>query len=72
MISGETQSKIAAWRLKAAEGTLTLEEMKEGIKLLRGDRFNASVAAQSAATKRKKAIAEIPAAGDMLAELEGL
>ena len=67
----ELQSKISAWRLKAAEGTVTLEEMREGIIYLRAGRMQASVAAQ--ATKRtaaKKAVA--PPADDMLSELDGL
>lgn len=67
----ELQSKISSWRLKAAEGTLTLEEMKEAITYLRAGRMQASLAAQ--ATKRtaaKKAVA--PPASDLLNELEGL
>ncbi len=67
----ELQSKISSWRLKAAEGTLSLEEMKEAITHLRAGRMQASIAAQ--ATKRtaaKKAVA--PPADDMLSELDGL
>lgn len=71
-VSLELQSKIAAWRLKAADGTLTLEEMKEGIALLRGGRCAAAEAAQANASKRKRAIAEIPSAEDMLSELGDL
>jgi hypothetical protein len=66
----ELQQKISSWRLRAAEGTLTLDEMREAILHLRAGRVNAQNA--SAASKRKKAIAEIPAAADMLSELEGL
>lgn len=66
----ELQSKIANWRLRAAEKTLTLEEMKEAIIYLRQGRVNA--ASFAAATKRKKAIATIPSADDMLSDLEGL
>lgn len=66
----ELQSKIANWRLRAAEKTLTLEEMKEAIVYLRAGRVNA--ASTAAATKRKKAIATIPSADDMLLDLEGL
>lgn len=69
-ISLELQAKIADWRRKAVEGTLTLEEMKEGVILLRAGRMQA--AAASAASKRKKAITEIPSAEDMLADLQGL
>ena len=66
----DLQSKIATWRLRAADGTLTLDEMKEAFVFLRQGRL---AAASSAATaKRKKAIAEIPHADDMLGELEDL
>lgn len=66
----ELQSKIANWRLRAAEKTLTLEEMKEAVIYLRAGRVNA--ASTAAATKRKKAVAVIPSADDMLSDLEGL
>ena len=68
----ELQSKIADWRLRAAEGSLSLDEMKEAVKYLRAGRFAASQASAASSSKRKKAIAEIPSAGDMLDELEGL
>ena len=68
----ELQSKIAAWRIAATEGTLSLEEMKEGIKLLRAGRLQAAVAASEGTRKRKAAIAVIPSADDMLAELGGI
>ena len=63
----ETQAKIAMWRSKAAEGTLTQEEMKEAILVLRGDRLSAAKASDSA--KRKTAIKNIPSADDLLGEL---
>jgi len=69
-VSLELQQKISMWRLRAAEGTLTQDEMKEIILHLRSGRVNAANA--SAASKRKRAIAEIPRAEDMLGELEGL
>lgn len=63
----ELQAKIASWRLKAAEGTLSIEEMKEGIVYLRAGRLTAATAAKSS---KKKSVA--PPADDMLADLEGL
>lgn len=66
-MSPELQSKIALWRQKAVQGTLTQEEMKEAITALRADRVGAAVA--SAASKRSKAKAEIPDADDLLAEM---
>ncbi len=65
----EVSSKIANWRLKAADNTLTLDEMKEGIKLIRAGRMSA---ASSAAAGRKKKPVDVPKADDMLGELEGM
>jgi hypothetical protein len=73
-ISAELQSKISSWRLRAASGELTIEEMREAVIHLRAGRLSAAQAA--AATKRtsasgaKKSVA--PAQADLLAELEGL
>ena len=69
-VSLELSQKIALWRMKAAEGTLTLDEMKEAVLHLRAGRVNAANA--SASAKRKKAITEIPSAAYMLAELENM
>ena len=69
-ISPELQSKIAAWRHRSAEGTLTLEEMKEIVILLRAGRVTS--AQSPTTTKRKKAIAAIPKAEDMLADLDSM
>jgi hypothetical protein len=67
--SPELQSKIAIWRAKSADGTITTEELREAIRELRAGRISAGEAARST---RKRAIAEIPSADDMLKELEGL
>lgn len=69
-VSLELQAKISSWRQRSAEGTLTLDEMKEAILYLRAGRVQAANA--SAASKRKKSIAAIPSAADMLSELDGL
>lgn len=70
----ELQSKIAGWRLRAAEGTLTLEEMKEAIIHLRAGRMSAAASAN--ATKRASAAGAkktvIKNSDDLLSELEGL
>jgi len=68
----ELQAKITDWRQRAAEGTLTLDEMKQAIIHLRAGRLSALTAAGEAARTRKKAIIAIPSADDMLADLEGL
>ena len=43
-MSPELVSKIAHWRAKAANGTLTADEMREAIAALRADRVGAAVA----------------------------
>lgn len=69
-VSLELSQKITEWRRLAAEGSLTIDDQREIIKHLRAGRVAAANA--SAASKRKKAITEIPHANDMLSELEGL
>jgi hypothetical protein len=66
----EMMSKIAIWRQKAAEGTLTVEEMQGAIIALRGDRRGAAVASEKS-RKAKAPKAEVRA-DDLLSELEGL
>jgi len=66
----EILAKIAIWRQKAVEGTLSKEEMVEAIKLIREDRVSAVRASESG--RKAKAQAVIPAADDLLAELGNL
>lgn len=70
LISNELQSKFASWRMKAAAGELSLEEMREGIRFLRQGRMAAASTAGAAKSRTKKSAA--PAADDMLGELENL
>ena len=70
MYSIELQAKIADWRRKEAEGTLSLEELREAVRTMREGRMAALASASS--TTRKKAAAAIPSADDMLKGLEGL
>lgn len=65
--SPETASRIAILRAKIADNTITEEELKEGIRILREGRL---AAAQSpASATRKKAIAAIPDANSLLDSL---
>ena len=50
----EMEMKVAEWRHKAAMGTITVEEMIEAIKVVRGGRL----AAAQASTTAKKATAK--------------
>ncbi len=68
--SPELLARIAIWRQKALDNTLSLDEMREAITALRGDRLSAAHASE--ASKRKSAKAAIPSAQDLLSELEGL
>lgn len=68
--SPETQSKIANWRLKAQLGTITLEEMREAIKLMREDRVSSTAASPKAKSARAKAPKK--SVDDLLGELENL
>lgn len=63
----ELQQKISLWRQRAAEGTLTREEMLQAVRALREGRANAQAASDSSV--RKKAVAAIPHADDLLKEL---
>lgn len=63
----ETQGRLAILRAKAVDGTLTLEEMKEAIVMMRGDR--ASSVRNSDSSRKAKVKAAIPSADDMLNEL---
>jgi hypothetical protein len=63
----EQQGRIQVLRAKSREGTLTLEEMREAIIIMRQDRVSASqTSARSKATKSKTAVNS----DDLLSELE--
>lgn len=66
----ELESKIAVWRQKAVDNTLTVEEMAEAVRVMRGDRRGAAIASDKA--RKSKSIAAIPSADDLLSELGGL
>jgi hypothetical protein len=66
----EIQSKLALWRAKAADGTITLDDMKAAIICLRANRKAAQLANESSG--RKAAKKPTRSADEMLDELEGL
>lgn len=68
--SPEVQSKIALIRHKLAEGTATTDDLREGVRLMREGRLSAVASSDSA--KRKRAIAAVPNADDLLGELGSL
>lgn len=67
--SPETQARIAEWRRKALDGSITLEEMKQAIIVLRESRTSA---AQQAKTRSTRASNKPPAksADQLLDEFE--
>lgn len=72
MYSPELQAKLAEWRVKAVEGTLTKEEMAEAITALRGERTQAATA-PTGERKRSTAAKKAPInSDDLLSQLEGL
>ena len=71
--SAELQAKIAIWRQRCREGTMTQEEYKEVLRELRADRVKAGEV--SAASKARKSTATAKKninSDDLLGELDGL
>lgn len=54
MQSAETLNKISQWRQKCADGSITIEEMAEAIKILREDRLAAAQTKPAKAPKVPK------------------
>lgn len=69
MFSPETQSRISNLRLKAVAGTVTAEEMKEAIHLLRQGRASAVAASSAARAKGAKKTVDVGALFDDLDKL---
>lgn len=69
MLSPEMQQKVSDWRQKAAAGTITLDEMKEAIVLLRSGR---RLSAEAAAKSKSKTGGSKKSADEMLNELGSL
>ncbi len=65
----ELQQKIAIWRAKIADNTITEAEMQEAVIALREGRMNAAKASDT--SRRAKVKAAIPNADDLLNELGG-
>lgn len=67
------QMKVEEWRNKSRAGTMTLEDMKEAVKVLRAGRsLIAQATGGSKTNKTAKAKAAKPDGDDLLSELEGL
>lgn len=66
-MSPELQSQIAVWRAKCADGTMTLDDYKRAILVMRGERRSAATSSEQ--SRRTKAKAQIKSADEMLDEL---
>lgn len=73
MYSAEVQNQINIWRTKSAAGEITIDELRQAIKIMRGDRM-ATAEANAKAAKSPGGKAKKPAksADEMFKELEGL
>lgn len=69
VVTPETQSRIAEYRRKAADGTITLDEMKAAIILLRSGR---KAAAEASAASGKRTKKPTRSADELLSELGSL
>lgn len=67
MISPELSAKMSIWRQKALEGTLSIEDQREAVAYMRGERKGAAISPEQA--KRTKAKKEIKSAEELLREL---
>jgi hypothetical protein len=65
----ETLAKIAIWRQKCIDGTITIEEMREAVAVMRGDRKAAAQAAAASSKRTAKPKAQVQSADEMLDEL---
>lgn len=68
MLTPEVQAKMAIWRAKETEGGLTVQDMKEIVEVLRGNR---RLAAEQPASRRSTK-GPSKSADDLLAELNGV
>ena len=60
-------ANIQLWRQKSADGTITIDEMREAIAAIRDERFKAS---ERSATSRAKKVPKVEVnADDLLSEI---
>ena len=69
--SPELLNQLALWRQKSTDGTITLNEMREAVKIIRANRESAGDAAKASKTKKTPS-GPAKSASDLLGELNGL
>lgn len=62
--------QMESWKEKAINGTITVEELAEAIKAMRGKRLSAGIAQSKARATRTTAAKVIPNADDLFADLK--
>lgn len=67
MQSAELQAKFAVWRQRIKDGTMTVDDYKEAIMNIRGDRKSAAISSEK--SKVAKAKAAVPDAKALLGAL---
>ena len=68
-VTPEMSAKIASWRLRSQEGTLSVEEMKEAILFLRAGRLAAASSSAASKSRAKKPSVAAPSADSLLGDL---
>lgn len=65
MLSPETLSKFAEWRRKSNDGTITIEEQREAVNALRGDRRTAETPTKTSRASKAPARSSDDLLGDL-------
>lgn len=69
-VTPEMSAKIASWRMRSQDGTLSVEEMKEAIIYLRAGRLAAASSASASKSRAaKKPSVAAPSADSLLGDL---
>lgn len=73
-LSAEIVHKVAIWRQKCQDNTITLAEMREALVAMRQERFNSQELAKAAKSKSSGGRSKAPAKSgeDLLKDFEGL
>jgi hypothetical protein len=62
--------QLESWKEKAINGTITIDELTEAIKVLRANRLSAGIAQSKARAIKTTATQVIPNADDLFADLK--
>ena len=62
--------QLESWKGKAINGTITIDELTEAIKVLRANRLSAGIAQSKARATKATAAKVIPNADDLFADLK--